>query len=166
MKILLNYTVKLGKYDGNDDVFEREVDVHDAEVEKAFKKAVMTGEDFDEVSELQGLCDEVYREIEQQENAKLRVEADDAFALECFEKGESPFDNGYKIEVFFPYEEIIPESDEIEEYLREALAAGDVELAEEIVLEQNGNYSGNLLEKVFELAAETGCQEFIDKNKS
>ena len=166
MKILLNYTVKLGKYDGNDDVFEREVDVNDAEVEKAFKKAVMTGEDFDEVSELQGLCDEVYREIEQQENAKLRAEADDAFALECFEKGESPFDNGYKIEVFFPYEEIIPESDEIEEYLREALAAGDVELAEEIVLEQNGNYSGNLLEKVFELAAETGCQEFIDKNKS
>ena len=165
MKILLNYTVKLGKYDGNDDVFEREVDVNDAEVEKAFKMAVMTGEDFDEVPELQNLCDEVYREIEQQENAKLREEGDDAFALQCFEKGESPFDHGYKIEVFFPYEEIVPEDGEIAEYLREALTAGDVELAEEIVLEQNGNYSGNLIEKVFELAAETGCQEFIDKNK-
>ncbi|MBO7407823.1 MAG: hypothetical protein J6V14_09365 [Clostridia bacterium] len=67
--------------------------------------------------------------------------------------------------MFFPYEEIVPEDGEIEEYLREALTAGDVELAEEIVLEQNGNYSGNLIEKVFELAAETGCQEFIDKNK-
>lgn len=56
MRLRLNYTVKLGKDDSNDDVFERVVESTDADIEKAFKKAVMTGTEFDEVPELQALC--------------------------------------------------------------------------------------------------------------
>ena len=43
MKLLLNYTVKLGKYDSNDDVFERVVESTDADIEKALALAVETG---------------------------------------------------------------------------------------------------------------------------
>ena len=168
MRFLLNYTVKLGKYDGNDDVFEYEVENTDAEIERVVKKAIMTGTYYEDVPELQVVCNQAYHEIERQQIEKLKEEADDAFALECFANSKSPFDCGYAISVFFPddAEEIIPEDDEIEAYLRDALSTGDVELAEEVVLEQYSNYSGNLFEKAFELAAETGCQAFIDKNKS
>ncbi len=166
MKVLLNYTVKLGKYDGNEDVFEREIETADEDIEKAITRAIMTGTYFEDVPELQALCDQAYKEIEKQQIQKLRDEGDDAFALECFEKGKSPFDCGYKITVFFPDDDLpIPEDDEIEEYLRKALSDGNLSLAEEVILEHNGNYSGNLIEKSFEIAEEVGCQEFIDKNQ-
>ena len=167
MRFLLNYTVKLGKYDGNDDVFEYEIENSEPEIEKAVKKAIMTGTYFEDVPELEAVCSHVYREIEKQQIAKLKAENDDAFALECFAEGKSPFDCGYTISVFFPddAEEIIPEDSEIEAYLKEAFINGDVELAEEVVIEHHGNYSGNLYEKAFELAEETGCREFIDRNK-
>ena len=165
MVLKFNYTVKLGKYDGNDDVFEREISSTDKTLEEAYKKAGMIGPDFEDVPEFQPLREQVYREIEREEIEKLKEEGDDYFANECLKKGQSPFDNGYKIEVFYPYEEIIPEDEETEEYLREALADQDIELAEAIVMEQYGNYSGNLLEKSFEIAEEVGCQAFIDKNK-
>ena len=166
MKFLLNYTVKLGKYDGNDDVFEKEIESSDEEIESAYQRAIMTGTYFEDVPEFQPLCEQAYREIEQEQNEKLREEGDDAFALKCFAESKSPFDCGYKIEVFFPDDELpVPEDEEIEEYLKKALADGDVSLAEEVVMEHNGNYSGDLIEKSFELAAEVGCQEFIDKNK-
>ena len=167
MKVLLNYTVKLGKYDGNDDVFEWEIETDDETIVKAVNRAVMTGTYFEDVPELQVLCDQAYKEIEEQQIQKLREEGDDAFALECFEESKSPFDCGYKISVFFPDpdEEVIPDDDQIEGWLKEALASGDVELAEEIVLEHSVNYSGDLIERSFEIAEEVGCQEFIDKNK-
>ncbi|MCR4683758.1 MAG: hypothetical protein K5647_10550 [Clostridiales bacterium] len=165
MKLLLNYTVKLGKYDGNEDVFEREVETSDGELEKAVERALMTGTYLEDVPELQVLLDQAYKEIEEEQIQKLREEGDDAFALECFEKGKSPFDCGYRIDVFFPDEEFVPDDDRIEAWLKDALASGDVELAEEIVLEHNGNYSGDLLGRSFELAEEAGCREFIDKNK-
>ncbi len=168
MKFLLNYAVKFGKYDAGSDVCELEFENCEPEIEKAVKRAVMTGTYFEDVPELQAVLDGAYKEIEQREIEKLREEGDDALALECFAKSESPFDNGYTISVFFPddAEEIIPDDAEIEEYLREVLSSGDASLAEEVVLEQNGNYSGNLIEKVFEIAEEVGCQEFIDKNKA
>ena len=168
MKLLLNYTVKLGKFDGNDDVFEREIESTDELMEKAYKRAIMTGTYFEDVPEFQPLCEQVYKEVEQEQLEKLRAEGDDAFANECFMKSKSPFDCGYKIEVFFPdgFEFPVPEAEDIEEYLKAALAAGDIELAEEVVLEQSANYDGDLIAKSFELAKEVGCQEFIDKNKS
>ena len=125
----------------------------------------MTGTYFEDVPELQVLLDQAYKEIEEEQIQKLREEGDDAFALECFEKGKSPFDCGYRIDVFFPDEEFVPDDDRIEAWLKDSLASGDVELAEEIVLEHNGNYSGDLLGRSFELAEEAGCREFIDKNK-
>ena len=85
-------------------------------------------------------------------------------AEQSFQK--SPFDCGYKITVFFPDDDLpVPEDDEIEEYLRKVLSDGNLSLAEEVILEHNGNYSGNLIEKSFEIAEEVGCREFIDKNK-
>ena len=90
MKVLLNYTVKLGKYDGNEDVFEWEIETADEDIEKAITRAIMTGTYFEDVPELQALCDQAYEEIEKQQIQKLRDEGDDAFALECFEKGKSP----------------------------------------------------------------------------
>ncbi len=41
MKILLNYTVKLGKYDGNEDIFEKTVESSDERIEKAYIRAIM-----------------------------------------------------------------------------------------------------------------------------
>ena len=39
----------------------------------------------------------------------------------------------------------------------------NADLAEELVLEQSGNYSGDLLKKSLEIAEETGCQEVIGR---
>ena len=167
MKILLNYTVKLGKYDGNEDIFEKTVESSDERIEKAYIRAIMTGTYFEDVPEFKPLCEQAYREIEQEQIKKLRDEGDDAFALKCFAESKSPFDNGYKISVFFPDDDLpVPEDSEIEAFLREALAADDISLAEEVVIEHNENYSGNLIEKAFEIAAEVGCKGFIDKNKT
>ena len=66
MKLLLNYTVKLGKYDGNEDVFEREVETSDGELEKAVERALMTGTYLEDVPDLQVLLDQAYREIEEE----------------------------------------------------------------------------------------------------
>ena len=165
MKIKLNYTVKLGKYDNNEDVFDWEVESTDEEIEKAYKKAIMTGEDFEDVPELETLRDQGYKEIEQVELEKLRNDQDDYFAIQCFKNDENPFEKGYKIEVYFADEEIIPEDEEIEEYLTEAMKAQDLEFTYAIMLEQNENYSGSLIEKAFEIAEEVGFQEFIEKNK-
>ena len=166
MKIKLNYMVKLGKYDGNEDVFDWEVESSDEATEKAYERAIMTGTEFDEVPELLALRDQAYKEIEREQLEILRNDQDDYFAMQCFKNGRNPFENGYKLTVVFDdEEEIIPDDEAIEDYLREALTANDLLLAEEVVLEQNENYSGNLLEKVFEIAEEVGCREFIEKNK-
>ena len=74
MKILLNYSVKLGKYDGNDDVFEFEIESSDENLKSAYKRAIMTGTYFEDVPELQALCDQAYEEIEKQQIQKLRDE--------------------------------------------------------------------------------------------
>lgn len=166
MKFKFDYSVKLGKYDGNQDVFQWEIESSDKDIEKAYTRAIMTGTYFEDVPEFKPLCEQAYREIEREQIEKLREEGDDAFALKCFAESKSPFDCGYKITVCFPDDELpVPEDDEIEEYLRKTLADGDISLAEEVLLEQYGNYSGNLIEKSLEIAAEVGCQEFIDKSK-
>jgi len=79
--------------------------------------------------------------------------------------GKNPFEHGYKITVCFPDDEIIPEDEEIEAFLTEAMKAQDLELTYAIMLEQNENYSGDLVARAFEIAEEVGFQEFIDKNK-
>lgn len=165
MNILLNYMVKLGKYDNNDDVFEWTITDVSEEVEKAFTYAVMTGTDFEDMPELQAVCARAYKEIEQEQLKKLRDDKDDGFAIECFMNGKNPFEHGYKITVFFPDEEIIPEDEEIEAYLTDAIEAHDLRLTEAIVLEQYENYSGNLIEKALEIAERVGFQELLDKNK-
>ena len=166
MKILFDYSVKLGKYDGNYDVFQWEVESSDETMCKAFERARMTGTYLEDVPELEPLRQQAYREIEKEQIEKLRREGDDALALQCFKEGKSPFDCGYTITVAFAdFEFELAEAEEIDAWLRDALSAGDVELAEGIVLEHYGDYPGNLIERTMEIAAETGCQEFIDKNK-
>ncbi len=166
MKFVVNYSVKLGKYDGNDDVFEWEIETSDPTIEKAHKRALMTGTYFEDVEEFKPILEQAYKEIEKEQIKKLKEEADDAFALDCFAKSKSPFDCGYKITVSFPDDEFeTPEDETIEEWLTEALSAGDIKLAEEIILEHNENYSGDILAKSFEIAEEVGCQAFIDMNK-
>ena len=219
MNILLNYTVKTGKYDNNDDVHEYKLDNLGESIERAYRRAVMTGTDLEDVPELQSLCDDARSEIEKSVLRELVESGEDYFALEClgetkmdldelnalvhakdphaiqyfglsglsdsdlklwdaaeqeniplvkdFKDGftpRNPFENGYEISVFFPEDEIIPDDEDTEAFLREALSAHDVDLAEEVILEQQNNYSGNLLKKSFEIAAEVGCHEFIDKN--
>jgi len=85
LDILLNYMVKLGKYDNNDDVFEWTIADVSEEVEKAFTYAVMTGTDFVDMPELQAVCARAYKEIEQKQLKKLRDDKDDGFAIECFD---------------------------------------------------------------------------------
>ena len=220
MDIVLNYKVKAGKYDNNDDVFQWVVKTPNEQLKKTYYKAVMTGTDFDEIPELQALCEEAYKEIAEFELHKMVDSGEDYFALEClgevkmdldelnelvhsknphaisffglegltdsdvqkwdsaeidriplikeFKEGftpKNPFECGYRLTVWLPECEDTPDDEEIEAYLRETLAAKDISLAEEVILEQNENYSGNLIEKSFEIAAEVGCQEFIDKNK-
>ncbi len=165
MKIKLNYHVKCGKYDNNEDIFDWEVESTDEDVEKAYKKAVMIGADFEDVPELVALRDRGYKEIEQVELQKLRNDQDDYFAIQCFKNGENPFEKGYKLEVEFADEEIIPDDEEIEAYLTEAMKAQDLEYTYAIMLEQNENYSDSLIDKAFEIAEEVGFQEFIDKNR-
>ena len=166
MKFVINYSVKLGKYDSNEDVFEWEVETSDATIEKAYKRALMTGTYFEDVDEFKPILEQAYKEIEKDQIKKLQEENDDAFALECLAKSKSPFDCGYKINVFFhDDEQEAPEDETIEEWLTEALSAGDIKLAEEIILEHNENYSDDLVAKAFEIAEEVGCQGFIDKNK-
>ena len=166
MKFVVNYSAKLGKYDGNDDVFEWEIETSDPVIEKAYKRALMTGTYFEDVEEFKAILDQAYKEIEKDQIKKLKEEGDDAFALDCFAKSQSPFDCGYKITVSFPDDEFEePEDETIEEWLTEALTSGDVQLAEEIILEHNTNYSDDLLSKAFEIAEEVGCKDFIDKNK-
>jgi hypothetical protein len=165
MKIVFDYSVKLGKYDGNDDVFQWEIDSSDEAVEKAYTRAIMVGTDLEDVPELQPLREQAYREIEQEQIEKLRREGDDALAIQCFKESKSPFDCGYTITVSFADIEDVPDNEQIEEWVREALAAGDADLAGAIILEHFLNYSGDLLERALEIASEEGCQEFIDKNK-
>ena len=149
MKIKLNYHVKCGKYDNNEDIFDWEVESTDEDVEKAYKKAVMIGADFEDVPELVALRDRGYKEIEQVELQKLRNDQDDYFAIQCFKNGENPFEKGYKLEVEFA----------------DAMKAQDLEYTYAIMLEQNENYSDSLIDKAFEIAEEVGFQEFIDKNR-
>lgn len=77
----------------------------------------------------------------------------------------NPFECGYKLTVWLP-DDAVPDDEDIEEYLREILSAGDADLAGEVVLEQSENYSGDLLRKSLEIAEETGCREFISRNGS
>jgi hypothetical protein len=163
MKIVFDYSVKLGKYDGNDDVFQWEIETDDEEIVKAYTKAVMVGDEFEDVPELEGVREQAYREIEQEQIGKLREEGDDALAIKCFEEGKSPFDCGYTISVDFADVEE-PDAEQIEAWVREALAAGDADLAGAVILEHFLNYPGNLLEKALEIAEEVGCREFIEKN--
>ena len=163
MKIVFDYSVKLGKYDGNDDVFQWEIETDDEEVVKAYTKAVMVGDEFEDVPELEGVREQAYREIEQEQIGKLREEGDDALAIKCFAEGKSPFDCGYTITVDFADVEE-PDAEQIEAWVREALAAGDADLAGAVILEHFLNYPDNLLEKALEIAEETGCREFIEKN--
>ncbi len=218
MEITVNYKIKAGKYDSSDEVCEWTLELPDGGCEEAYRRAVMTGADFEDVPELQRICDEARREIEEYELKRLAGDGEDYFVLECLgetrmdpdelnglvrkrdphairffglegmkdgdlEKWDSaeaeriplvkefvenftprnPFECGYALEVWIP-DDAVPDDAEIEEYLRKVMSAGDADLAEEVVLEQSENYSGDLLKKSVEIAEETGCREFIDRN--
>lgn len=220
MDITVNYRIGTGKYGGSGEVCEWTMKSPDAEFWKAYTRAVMTGEDFEDVPELQRICADARREIGEYELKKLVSSGEDYFVLECLgetemdpdelnglvrkkdphalrffglegmsqadlEKWDSaeagriplvkefdgnfkprnPFECGYTLDVWLP-DDAVPGDEEIEEYLREVLSAGDADLAEEAVLEQSGNYSGDLLKKSLEIAGETGCREFIERNGS
>lgn len=82
MELILNYTVKLGKYDNNEDVFEWKATLTE-EQEEAYNAAVMTGDDFEDVPELQELCEEVYAAVEKQELQKMLRAKDDYEVLKA-----------------------------------------------------------------------------------
>ena len=220
MEIVLNYRVKAGKYDDNDDVFEWTVAEAGEDLKDAYERAIMTDTDFDDVPELESLCDTAYGDIEKHVLKRLADSGDDFFVLEClgetkmdpdelnelvhakdprairffgleglpdgelqkwdsadmdslplvkdFKEGfapRNPFECGYTLTVWIPESDRAPDDGETEKYLRKALSDDDVALAEEVVLAQSDNYSGDLIEKAFEIAEEVGCQEFILKNK-
>ncbi|MBR6286014.1 MAG: hypothetical protein IKR18_03345, partial [Bacteroidaceae bacterium] len=73
-------------------------------------------------------------------------------------KPESPFDGGWTLFVEFPDDFVSDE--EIEEYLTEVLAAGDVALAEKVVKERAFSYSGDLKEAALKIAKQVGCSEY------
>lgn len=166
MKITLNYTVKLGKYDNNEDVFTFEIPSVDKETENAYKTAVMLGADLEDVPELKALCDAAYKEIEREEINKLKdPENATEFALSCFAEGKSPFECGYRINVWLPEDGYVPDDADIEDALRKALSENDLKTAYTIALEQEENYSGDIIGTAFRLAEEVGCREFLEQNK-
>ncbi len=165
MKILLDYSVKHGKYDSNEDVFQYEAETTDEVMKKAYEKALMVGTYLEDIPELQPLLEMAYREIKREQIEKFCLEGDDAFALNCLKESKSPFDCGYKITVSFADIEEVPDSGQIDEWHREALSTDDAELAEAIVLEHFADYSGKLFDKAMEIAEETGCREFTERNR-
>ena len=88
--------------------------------------------------------------------------------IKDFQEGfepESPFNCGWILNVWLPENDEYPEDEEIEGYLEEALTAGDVLLAEEIVEGQADNYSEAIAETALRIAKQVGCEEYIQKHK-
>lgn len=83
--ISLQYYACFGKGDYSD-TMEWEVELTE-EQQVAFKKAVMTQTELDDVEELSKICDAVYPEIEQIEIENC-LELDDEFAKECLGEAE------------------------------------------------------------------------------
>ena len=77
-------------------------------------------------------------------------------------KPESPFDGGWRLLVKFPDE--LPGDEEIEDYLTEVLAAGDISLAKAVVKEQAFSYSGDIEEAALKIAEQVGCNEYIQQS--
>ncbi len=76
----LNYGVVFGNGDSSD-VFEWEVELTEKQ-EEAYHQAIMTGRAFDEYSELRSLCDDAYRDIEE-EVLDGFLASEDEYVLEC-----------------------------------------------------------------------------------
>ena len=217
MTITLNYGVVFGKCDASD-VFEWEVEL-DEKQEALYKRALMTGESFEDIPELQALCDEAYEDIEANELDGLRdfddeftreclgedpvdpeeindlVHAKDAHAIEFFQLGDlsdeeleewdandlddlpmvcefdeefeaqSPFECGWQLNVWLPENDDDIPDEQVDAYLKEALAAGDVELAEAIIDGRAYCYSDDIRKTALRIAAEVGCREYIESHK-
>ena len=73
---------------------------------------------------------------------------------------ESPFDNGWTLNVWLPENDDEVDDEEIEEYLREALTANDVALAEEIVEGHEWHYE-DAAEVAFKVAVQVGCFDYV-----
>lgn len=140
--IELQYYACFGKGDCSD-TLEFEVELNE-EQEKAYKKAVMTGTELDEVEELSKLCEKALPEI-------IELE------LENYEDLGEEYDEEYLenvLEVYLPdVSDIELESKEIEDYIRELKAAGDIETINLVVEAQEEYYESDEFESLGEFVS-------------
>ncbi len=85
--LTLYYYVSFGKGDSSESM-DWKVDLNDEQA-AAYKRAVMTGTEIEEVEELSGVLDEVYEELKEQEEENA-LHAEDEYAMECL--GEKEMD--------------------------------------------------------------------------
>ena len=140
--IELQYYACFGKGDCSD-TLSFEVDLDEAQ-EKAYKKAVMTGKDLDGVEELSGLCEKALPEI-------IEIELENYVDL-----GEE-YDEEYLenvLEVYLPdTSDIELESEEVEDYIRELFAAGDLETIKLVVAAQEDYYESDEFDSLVEFVS-------------
>lgn len=83
MRVILNYKVKAGKYDNNDDVFEWIVDSPNKELEEAYTRAIMTGTYLEDVPEFKALCEQERSKIEKHVLQEMSKDGDEYSVLEA-----------------------------------------------------------------------------------
>ena len=140
-EIPLQYCINFGE-DNYSETFEFEVALNEAQ-QRAYKKAVMTGKLLETVEELNGLCEKMYPEV-------IEYELGDFSQL--FDTYGERYDEEFlkaSLEVYFPFvdgSEV--ENEEIEEYIRECHAAGDIETIASIVQIQKRVYWSNEFDSI------------------
>ena len=77
---------------------------------------------------------------------------------------KSPFDNGWELNVWFPFNDECPEDQEFEEFLTEVLTAGDVEAAEETVAYWE-DWNDELRAMAYRIAEKVGCREYLSAHE-
>lgn len=137
--ITLRYNVTFGKGDGSE-AQDFEIEVTPEEY-ACYKRAIVLGEDLDDYPELEEVCNRAYPRIEE-------LEKEYAHELDM------EWSDGFDVSVWVEARD--PEDEDIEEYLRLALEAGDIETAVEIYENNEYTYSGNLIEYSLKTALEIG----------
>lgn len=140
--IWLEYHGEFGPCDGSD-TLDWEVELNE-EQQKAYKKAVMTRTQLEEVEELSGLCDKAYPEIVKVELENLRQfgEEYDKEYLENILEVSLP--DVYNLEA---------EDEDIEDYIRELKAMGDDETIKLVVEAQEEYYQSNEFDSLEDFVA-------------
>lgn len=141
--ITFYYSASFGKGDGSD-ALECEIDATEEEV-KAYKRALVLGDNLQSVPELKNLYDRANKEIIQKEKAALK------------DIGEELVGD-YSLSIWISDEQ--PDDKDIDSCLKDVLSEGNVALAERIVAEWEEEYAGNIKEMAYKIATEVGCEEY------